>query len=188
MQCQAPTIKCSKNVVVYRSYQCKTNANDSSLLCCNCLRNIVKSKIFRTGQKSRQVYEAGEQTKFFVRVIASLRRHPCPADSVLRDPENLRLCVVRAIQHQSRRAWIKRRSKIARRLTRLPVAAHAIVQIKPATCDELRFGCGRERRQRRSLPLHRSVYTGRKPMVKPGGNRRVRSNISQPKPHDDSGG
>ena|ERR1700746_2233815 len=48
-------IRCSKNVVVYRSYQFKTNRNESSRLRCNCLRNIVKSKIFRTVQKHWQV-------------------------------------------------------------------------------------------------------------------------------------
>ena len=55
MQCQPQRFRCSKNVVVYRSSPLKTDANGTSLLRCNCLRNIVKSKIFKTSQKSGQV-------------------------------------------------------------------------------------------------------------------------------------
>jgi hypothetical protein len=48
-------IRCSKSVVVLRSETLKLDTNGSIPRRCNCLRNIVESKIFRTGQSRGQV-------------------------------------------------------------------------------------------------------------------------------------
>jgi len=53
---------CSKFVVVLGSEPAKSNTDGSSPLRCNSLRNIVESEIFRTRQKSGQVYESAALT------------------------------------------------------------------------------------------------------------------------------
>ena len=53
---------CSKFVVVLCSERFNSGANGSRPGRCNCLRNIVKSRIFRTSQKSLQVYESAALT------------------------------------------------------------------------------------------------------------------------------
>ena len=53
---------CSKFVVVLRSETVKSGPDGSSHLRYNCLRNIVESEIFRTSQKSCQVYESAALT------------------------------------------------------------------------------------------------------------------------------
>ena len=53
---------CSKNVVVLGSELVKSGKDCSKPLGGNCLRNIVESGIFRTGQKSGQVYESAALT------------------------------------------------------------------------------------------------------------------------------
>ena len=52
----------SKNVVVLGSETVKSSTNGLSPPRRNCLRNIVKSDIFRTGQKSGQVCESAALT------------------------------------------------------------------------------------------------------------------------------
>jgi hypothetical protein len=54
--------QCSKFVVVLGSEPAKSSIDGTSPLRCNCLRNIVKSEIFTTGQKSVQVYESAALT------------------------------------------------------------------------------------------------------------------------------
>jgi hypothetical protein len=54
--------RCSKNVVVVGSERVKSVIEGSNPDRCNCLRNLVLSTIFRTGQKSRQVYESAALT------------------------------------------------------------------------------------------------------------------------------
>jgi hypothetical protein len=53
---------CSKNAIALGSETVKSSTNGSSPPRRNCLRNVVKSDIFRTGQKSRQVYESAALT------------------------------------------------------------------------------------------------------------------------------
>ena len=50
---ETPRPACSKNVVVLCSKRLKSGMNESTAPRCNCLRNIVESKIFRTNQESR---------------------------------------------------------------------------------------------------------------------------------------
>jgi hypothetical protein len=59
---------CSKNVVVLGSEPGNSNKDRSRPQRGNCLRNIVESGIFRTDQKSVQVYESAALT-------AELRAH-----------------------------------------------------------------------------------------------------------------
>jgi len=54
--------QCSKFVVVLGSEPARSGPDGSNPLRCNCLRNIVESEIFRTGQKSVQVYESAALT------------------------------------------------------------------------------------------------------------------------------
>jgi hypothetical protein len=53
---------CIENVVVLGSETVKSSTNRSSLPRRNCLRNLGKSDIFRTRQKSGQVYESAALT------------------------------------------------------------------------------------------------------------------------------
>jgi hypothetical protein len=53
---------CSKFVVVSGSERFRTETNASGPERCNCLKNIVKSAIFRTGQKRIQDYESAALT------------------------------------------------------------------------------------------------------------------------------
>ena len=53
---------CSNFVVVVRSERVKSGTLGSNPNRCNCFRNIVVSTIFRTAQKSCQVYESAALT------------------------------------------------------------------------------------------------------------------------------
>ena len=59
---EGETNHCSKFVVVIGSKPCRTEINGSDPERCICLRNIVKSEIFQTDQKSIWVYESAALT------------------------------------------------------------------------------------------------------------------------------
>ena len=62
LQSEGEPKHCSKFVVVGRSESVKSGTDGSSALRCNCFRNRVESEVFRTGQKSGQVYESAALT------------------------------------------------------------------------------------------------------------------------------
>jgi len=54
--------QCSKFVVVVGSERCKTKMNESTPGRCNCLNDIVESRIFKTSQNVPLFYESAALT------------------------------------------------------------------------------------------------------------------------------